>query len=64
MTADDFRAARKAMGHTQHSLAEALLMGRHGWQTISAWENGKTPVPGPVRLAMRYLVSMAEGEMV
>jgi DNA-binding XRE family transcriptional regulator len=55
MTADDFRAARKAMNHTQHTMAAALEMGRHGWQTISAWETGKQPVPGPVRIAMRHL---------
>lgn len=55
MTSDDFRSARKNMGHTQHTLAAALLMGKHGWQTISAWENGKHPIPGPVKVAMRHL---------
>ena len=57
MTADEFRTSRKAMGHTQHTLAEALRMGRHGWQTISAWENGKQPVPGPVVVAMDHLLN-------
>lgn len=55
MTAADFTAARKAMGHTQHTLAAALRMGKHGWQTISSWENGKTPIPGPVQIAMEHL---------
>ena len=55
MTSDDFRSARKNMGHTQHTLAAALLMGKHGWQTISAWENGKQPIPGPVKVAMHHL---------
>jgi transcriptional regulator with XRE-family HTH domain len=41
----DLRAARKALGLTQHALAEALGMGRWGWQTISAWEGGRSPVP-------------------
>ena len=51
----DFIAARKAMGHTQHSLSVALRMGKHGWQTTSSWENGKTPIPGPVQIAMEHL---------
>lgn len=61
MTPEDFRAARKAMGHTQHTLAVALRMGRHGWQTISAWENGKTPIPGPVQVAMEHLANCPSG---
>lgn len=55
MNADDFRAARKRMGHTQHTLAASLLMGKHGWQSVSAWENGKHPIPGPVKVAMHHL---------
>lgn len=59
MTPDEFRAARKAMGHTGHSLAAALKMGKHGWQTISAWENGKQSIPGPVQVAMEHLANCA-----
>ena len=57
MTTADFTAARKAMGHTQHTLAAALKMGKHGWQTISGWETGKTPIPGPVQVAMGHLLN-------
>ena len=56
MTPNEFQDARKAMGHTQHSLADALLMGRHGWQSISAWENGRQSIPGPVEVAMMHLL--------
>lgn len=56
MTPADFRAARSALGHTQHSMAEALRMGKHGWQTISAWENGRQPIPGPVSVAVECLL--------
>lgn len=56
MTPAGFRNARQALGHTQHAMAEALRMGKHGWQTISAWENGKTPIPGPVSLAVEHLL--------
>jgi len=47
------------LGLTQHGLAEALLMGAHGWQTVSAWERGKRPVPGPVIIAMEHLLNCA-----
>lgn len=56
MTPDDFRAARKQLGLTQHQLAERLLMGAHGWQSVSAWERGERPIPGPVQVAMECLV--------
>ena len=55
MTHDDFRTARKALGMTQHALAEALGMGTHGWQSVSEWENGKRPIPGPVAIAVNCL---------
>jgi len=56
MTPADFRSARNALGLTQHQMAEALQMGKHGWQTISGWENGNRPIPGPVAIAVRCLV--------
>jgi DNA-binding XRE family transcriptional regulator len=56
LSPDDFRTARKRLGHTQHAMAEALRMGKHGWQTISAWENGKQAIPGPVSLAVECLL--------
>ena len=62
MTTADFRAARKALGLTQHGLAEALRMGKHGWQTISAWENGKSPIPGPVQVAIQCLLDHPQND--
>lgn len=56
MTPDQLRRARKRLGHTQHAMAEALRMGRHGWQTISGWETGKAPIPGPVQIAVQCLL--------
>ena len=54
MTPAEFRTARKALGLTQKGLAEALRMGRHGWQTISKWEGDDFAgtIPGPVQVAM------------
>ena len=56
MTPTNLRDARKALGYTQHGMAEALRMGKHGWQTVSSWENGKTPIPGPVSVAIECLL--------
>lgn len=56
MAPSDFRNARKALGHTRHSMAEALRMGKWGWQTIGKWERGETPIPGPVTLAVQHLL--------
>jgi hypothetical protein len=65
MTPADFIAAREQIGLarglgrklTQHEMADALDMGKHGWQSISKWENGHAPIPGPVALAVRCLTN-------
>jgi DNA-binding transcriptional regulator YiaG len=57
MTPSEFRTLRKSMGHTQHTLAEALLMGKSGHQTVSDWERGLRPIPGPVQIAMEHLAN-------
>jgi hypothetical protein len=52
---EDLRTARKALGLTQHGLAERLGMGKNGWQSVSEWETGKRPIPGPVAIAVNCL---------
>jgi len=49
MTPEQFRAARMALGWTQRHLATKL--GRT-YQMISRYENGATPVPRPVEIAI------------
>ncbi len=58
MTPADLRTARKRLGLSQHALAEALRMGTHGHQTISAWEADANTrgVPGPVQVAIEALL--------
>ncbi len=64
MTKDDFHAARVALGErrglgrklTQHEMAEALRMGKWGFQTVAKWEKGTQPVPGPITLAVECLL--------
>ena len=57
LTPAEFRTARKALGYTQKQLAEALRMGKHGWQTISKWEadDFTGTIPGPVQIALEHI---------
>lgn len=58
----DLRAARHRLGLTQKGLAKALRMGKHGWQTISKWEQDTFAgeIPGPVAVAMELLEEQAK----
>jgi transcriptional regulator with XRE-family HTH domain len=55
VTPADLRKARKALGLTQHQLAERLRMGKHGWQSVSRWEQDGNTIPGPVQVAVESL---------
>ena len=59
MTPADLRAARKRLGLTQHGLAEALRMGKNGWQSVSRWEQDGATIPGPVQVAVESMFSNA-----
>jgi DNA-binding transcriptional regulator YiaG len=60
VTGQQFLEARTKLGKSQKAMATALRMGAHGWQSISAWENGRIPVPGPVQVAVEHLLDLAE----
>ena len=62
MKPDDLHTARKALGLTQHALAEALHMGKWGWQTISAWEGGRKPIPADLHLKMAGLAALEQNK--
>lgn len=53
MTPKQLRAARKRLGMTQHALAEALGMGKNGYQSVGRWETDGSTIPGPVQVAVR-----------
>ena len=59
MSPRELRAARKRLGLTQHGLAEALRMGKNGWQSVSRWEQDGSTVPGPVQVAVEQMLSAA-----
>lgn len=58
VTPADIQAARKRLGLTQHGLAGALHMGKWGWQTISAWEGGRKPIPADLYLKIAGLEAL------
>ena len=49
MTAEQFKAIRKASTFTQKELAKRL---RVHWRTVQKWEAGDRKVPGPVAVLM------------
>lgn len=60
LTPAEFRAARKALGFTQHGMADVLRMGKWGFQSVAKWEKGEVPVPGPVAVAMELMMDRAQ----
>jgi transcriptional regulator with XRE-family HTH domain len=57
MTSDQFRKARARLGLTQRQLAERLRMGKWGFQSVAKWEKGEVPIPGPVQVAVEYMLA-------
>jgi DNA-binding transcriptional regulator YiaG len=57
MTPTQLQAARKRLGLSARGLAAALEMdGQWSDRTIRKWERGEHAVPGPVAVAVRYMV--------
>jgi len=58
MTPADLTAAREALGLTAAALGRALeLEGRDPGQQVKRWEANKASIPGPVRVALRYMLA-------
>lgn len=57
MTPRDLRSARKALGLTQAGLAARLrLSEKNGDRSIRVWEQDGNTVPGPVQVAVEYML--------
>lgn len=57
MTGADVEAARARLGMSAAELGRHLeLEGRDPGRTVRRWETGHTPVPGPVRLCLAYML--------
>lgn len=64
MTPLELRTAMRALGHTQHSFAATMLMGKWGWQSVGKWVRGEVPIPGPVAVAVDLMLEMlSSGEL-
>jgi len=60
MTPQEVRAARHALGLTLVQLGELLeLEGGYAGDTVRSWENGRRPISGPARVAIRLLLERA-----
>jgi transcriptional regulator with XRE-family HTH domain len=60
MTPDEVRKARERLGLTQTRLGEILeLQGDSKGDTVRKWENGRRPISGPARVAIRLLLERA-----
>lgn len=57
MKPSDLRAARKTLGLTQNGLAEAFRMSeKNGGRSVRIWETEGNTVPGPVQVAVEFML--------
>lgn len=57
MTGEEIKAAREQLGLSAAGLAAALkLPSRWSDRTVRSWERGEYPAPGPVVVAIRYML--------
>lgn len=63
MTPDELRDARRRLGLSQSQLGERLRLGKNGGRTVRMWEaeDNVRGVPGPVQVAVEYMLREAEG---
>lgn len=60
MSPSDLRAAREALGLTQSGLAKVLrLSPKNGDRTVRIWETDGNTVPGPVQVAVEFMLKAA-----
>lgn len=57
MTPIQLRDARKSLGLSQHGLAEAMAMGKWGFQSVGKWERGEKPIPAHYILIVKMLLA-------
>lgn len=60
MKPNEVKAAREALGLSCNQLGELLeLEGKYKGDTVRTWENGRRPISGPARVAIRLLLERA-----
>ena len=60
MTPEELKEARHKLGLSARGLATALDMGQWGGRTVRRWEK-EGPVPGPVAVAVRFMLQSSQG---
>lgn len=53
---EEFAEIRKTLGMTQQQLAVALDV---HISTIQSWQSGRSPIPGPAKMALESLIEKA-----
>lgn len=53
-----FKAARHALGLSAEGMAKALQVS--SGRTVRRWEAGDRDIPGPAKVALRYMLCEAE----
>lgn len=60
MNPSDLRNARKVLGLTQSGLAKALrLSDKNGDRSVRVWETEGNTIPGPVQVAVEFMLKAA-----
>jgi DNA-binding transcriptional regulator YiaG len=54
VTPTEFKSARNALGMSANQMARAL--GVHEGRTVRRWQDGTQDVPGPVAVAVAYML--------
>jgi len=60
MTAQEFKASRKAINLSQRALAEVWGMGQNGERTIRRWEQGDVPVNPIAAYCIGMMLDLSE----
>lgn len=58
MTPFALREARQSLGLSAAAMAVALGLGTDSGRTIRRWESGKSPISGPVSLAVQAMLRL------
>lgn len=59
MTPDQLKSARQSLRLSQAGLAAELRLGGDGARTVRRWERGEREIPGPVAVALEYMLAAA-----
>ena len=62
MTPNEFRQIRYKLRLSAQKMADALLMSPTSGRTVRRWEAGHSEIPGPVIVAIRFMLKEKAGD--